>query len=305
MLVPSAPPVSVPVYGGFDYVTVDAAHRRVIAAHTGSRALLIVDADSGKVVGQVRVGGLHGVAYDPQSGTIFTGNGNDRSVSEIDPQSLKVTATADVPGEVDAIAYDSSLHRLYADEEDGTSVYVVDTTAMKQIGTVSLPGHKPEYLAVDPTTHDVYQNISDQNEFTIIDHAKLAVRSIIKTPEVEKNHPLQYDAGLQRIMVAGQNGVLALYDTSGKLTARTTIQPHVDQCDIDSSRHLLACAGGGSLSLVDVARAGGPAVIDQVSVPRGVHTVGIDGQTGRIWVVWSSTAGDFVQSYHLASGNGE
>jgi len=35
--VPVIPPQPVPVYSGFDYVTVDAQRRRVYAAHTGSR----------------------------------------------------------------------------------------------------------------------------------------------------------------------------------------------------------------------------------------------------------------------------
>jgi D-alanyl-D-alanine carboxypeptidase len=51
-IVPIAPPMPVPMHGGFDDVTVDAAHRRVYAAHTGASALLIVDADTGKVLYQ-------------------------------------------------------------------------------------------------------------------------------------------------------------------------------------------------------------------------------------------------------------
>ena len=64
-----APPQPVPIYSGFDYLTVDAQRRRVYAAHTESNALLIVDADSGNVLGQVKVGNLHGVAVDPASAT--------------------------------------------------------------------------------------------------------------------------------------------------------------------------------------------------------------------------------------------
>lgn len=112
-LVPVMPPVPVPMYSGFDYVTVDAQRRRVYAAHAGSRALLIVDADSAKVVGQVRVGGLRGVAVDPVSGHVFTGNGADRSVSEVDPVTMKVVQSVDVQGEPDAIAYDPANGRIY------------------------------------------------------------------------------------------------------------------------------------------------------------------------------------------------
>ena len=132
-LIPVAPPVTVPIYSGFDYVTVDAARRRVYAAHSASQALTIIDADSGAVVGQVRVGPLHGVAVDPENGHVFTGNGTDNSVSEVDPTTQKVVRSVDVSGAVDAIAYDAARKRIYADEDDGTHVYVIDATNMKLI----------------------------------------------------------------------------------------------------------------------------------------------------------------------------
>src|ERR1700679_31824 len=98
MLTPALPPQAVPVFGGFDYVTVDAQRRRVYAAHGGGNALLIVDADTGKVIGQVRVGRMAGVAVEPVSGHVFTGNGSDRSVSEVDPVTMKNLRSVDVDG---------------------------------------------------------------------------------------------------------------------------------------------------------------------------------------------------------------
>ena len=41
--------------------------------------MLIVDADSGKVIGQVRVGPMAGSAIEPLTGHVFTGNGEDDS----------------------------------------------------------------------------------------------------------------------------------------------------------------------------------------------------------------------------------
>ena len=67
---------------------------------------MIVDESTAKVTGQVDVGPMHGVAVDPASGNVFTGNGTDDTVSKIDPVAMKVLASVDVPGHVDAIAYD-------------------------------------------------------------------------------------------------------------------------------------------------------------------------------------------------------
>ncbi len=238
-LVPVTPPAQVQVYGGFDYVTTDAERRRVYAAHSGSRTLLVVNADSGAILGQVEVGPLHGVAVDPVTGHVYTGDGDARTVSEVDPATLSVLRSADVDGKVDAIAYDPSLHRIYADEDDGTRIFVVDTKTMKQVAAIKIPGHKPEYLAVDPQTHDLYQNIDDLSEVAVINADQLKVTRTIKTPAIQHNHPLQYDPAYHILMVGGKNGTIAAYDRDGTQLGTASIQPAVDQCDFNPATHLL------------------------------------------------------------------
>ncbi len=298
-LVPVAPPHSVPIFSGFDYVTVDAERRRVYAAHTGSQALLIVDADSGNVLGQVKVGPLHGVAVDPATGHVFTGDGESNTVSEIDPVSKTVLRSADVDGNVDAIAYDPGNGHIYADEDNGTRIFVVDAKTMKSVGTVALPGHKPEFLAVDPQTHDVYQNIADLSEFVIVDGTSLKVTKTIPTPEIKNNHPLQYDPAYGHVLVGGQNGLIAVYDRTGKLIGKTPIQDRVDQCSLNPVSHEMACAGSGMITVVRDKPAGAPDAVAQGPAARGAHTVGVDAKTGNIWTVWAEPSGDFVQNFKI------
>jgi hypothetical protein len=294
------PPQSVPIMSGFDYVTVDADRRRVYAAHTASQALLIVDADSGKVIGQVRVGPMHGVAVDPATGHVFTGDGTSRAVSEVDPETKTELRTAAVDGDVDAIAYDPSNGHIYADEDDGTRIFVIDAKTMKSIGTVGLPGHKPEYLSIDPQTHEVYQNVEDLSEVAVVDGTNLAVVKTIPTPQIVGNHPLQYDPAYGHLLIGGQNGTIAAYTKMGSLVGTVAIQPRVDQCTLDRSSHLMACAGSGMLTLLRDNPSGAPTVVAQTAVEPGAHTVGIDAKTGNVWIVWASPAGDFVQAFRLA-----
>jgi DNA-binding beta-propeller fold protein YncE len=289
------PQQAVPVLGGFDYVTVDAARRRIYAAHTGSQALLVVDADSGHIIGQVRVGPMHGVAVDPATGHVFTGNGTNRTVSEVDPVALSVLRTASVDGPVDALAYDPGNGHIYADEAQGTRVFVLDARTMASIGTVALPGHDPEYLAVDPATHEIYQNISDLHEFVVIDGTTLAVTKTLETPEIEANSALQYDAAYGHVLVAGANATIAAYDRAGKLVGTTVIQNRVDQCSLDAATHEIACAGSGQVTVLRDNANGAPSVVAQAQVAPGAHTVGIDGKTGLVWVVWAQGPdGDFI-----------
>ena len=296
-LMPAAPPVPVQVYGGFDYVTVDAQRRRVYAAHGGSRALLVVDADSGKVLGQVRVGPAAGVAVDPATGNVYTGNGIARSVSEIDPVTFKEVRSVDVAGPVDAIAYDARTGRIYADEDDGTRIFVIDAKTFKQVATIAVPGHKPEYLAINAAKNVLYQNIDTLNEFVVIDLASNKVVRAVPTPALQHNHPLQYDAAYDHILVGGVNGVLGVYDSQGKQLYTLAVPERIDQCSLDQSSHLMACAGSAKITLIKDNPNAAPEIVAQLDVPRGMHTVGIDPKTGDIWGVWAAPEGDFVQRF--------
>ncbi|MBV9403204.1 MAG: YncE family protein [Candidatus Eremiobacteraeota bacterium] len=298
-IIPVDQPQHVPVIGGFDYVTVDAARRRVYAAHGGSRALLIVDADSGKIIGQVRVGPMSGVAYDPVSGHVFTGNGTWRSVSEVDPVALKELRSVDLPGDIDAIAYDAQSRRIFADEGDGTHIYVIDAKTFKRIGSIVLPGHKPEYLAINANARELYQNIDDLSEVAVIDLRTLKVKRVIKTPALQHNHPLQFDPVFNQILVGGINGKIDIYNTSGTLLHELNVPEHIDQCDLDAQRHLLACAGSGKITLVKTDATGAPQIVGQIDVAPGMHTLAIDPQTGAIWAVWATKDGDFIQHFTL------
>jgi hypothetical protein len=296
-LVPAAPPQPVPVYSAFDYVTVDAQRRRVYAAHGGSRTLLVVDADAGTVVANIRVGSAHGVAYDPLGGHVFVGTG-EGNVVEVDLEAKKVVRSIAVGGPVDAIAYDAELGRIYADEDNGTKLWVIDVRTFKLIATIALPGHKPEYLAIDPQTHEVYQNIADTAEVAIVDVRALRVRTTFKTPEISANHPLQFDPEFGEI-VAGGNGVLAVYDRAGIPVGHLSVPAGIDQCDLDRGTHALACGGNGAITLVQLVAGAAPRLLGTLTVAPGLHTLASDAKTHDIWAVWSRPdgSGDFVQRF--------
>ncbi len=296
MLIPALPPQPVAIYSGFDYLTVDAPRRRVYAAHGGGKALLIVDADSGKVLGQVQVGRMAGDAVDPATGHVFTGNGDDDSVSEVDPVAMTIVRTVDTPGHIDAIAYDPTTSRVYADEDDGTRLFVIDTKTMTLLKTIALPGHKPEFITVDPETHDVYQNISDLAEVAVIDPTTLSLKRTIPTPELVGNHPLQYDTVYHTLVVAGINGKMSSYSRTGTKLATIDV-PRFDQCSLDRATHTLACAGSGGITRIVLHADGSLTIIDTTPVNPGVHTAVIDPATNAVFTVWSNRdgSGDYVQ----------
>lgn len=294
----AAPAVRVPVYSGFDYVAVDEARGRVYAAHTASGRLLIVDAKSGAVTGQVRVGPMHGVVVDPQTGDVFTGNGTDETVSEVDPVAMKVVASVAVPGPIDDMAYDAGLHRIYADEDNGSHVYVIDASSMKLLATLTMPSKDMESPDVDQTTHLFYQNFADTDAFAIVDPMSLKIVKVVKTPALSDNHPLVVSHARGTIAVGGANGVMAAYGLDGNYVGSTAVQKRIDQCAAGDAGKLMACAGNGIVNVIALAPGKAPTVLASVDTGHPIHTVGIDERTGDVWVVWSDANGDFVQRLH-------
>jgi DNA-binding beta-propeller fold protein YncE len=294
------PPHAVPIVSRFDYVTVDPERHRVYAAHTGSQTLLIADGVTGNVLGQVDVGPMHGVAVDPANGHVYTGNGTDQTISEIDPVAMKVVSSVNVQGNIDGIIYDPQLHRVYADEDGANHVFVVDTKSMKQIGTVTLPSSDPEAMAIDPTTHVVYQNLNDSNSIAVIDPSTLKVIKIIKTPQITNNHPLVFSPQLSQLVVAGKNGVMSAYTASGRHLGDGKVQPNIDQCSIGQNGDVVACAGKGVVSLVKLSRDAAPQMIATLDTKPETHTVGIDEQKQLVWIVYPSLTGDFIEALRIA-----
>jgi DNA-binding beta-propeller fold protein YncE len=297
----AAPPQRVPIFSGFDYVAVDELRHRAYAAHPSSKRLLIVDTSTGKVLAQVDVGPMHGLAVDPPTGMVFTGNGTDQSLSKVNPNTMQVVTSVDVPGNIDAIAYDASRRRVYADQDGGGSVYVIDAATMKLVGTIAMPADDLESPSVDPRTGVLYQNLANGGGFAVVDPATLAVVKVVKTPQLKDNHPLVFAPAANQVIVGGVNGVISAYTPDGVHVGDAPVQPHVDQCSTGSRGRLVVCAGRGIVTLLAVTSGSAPRVVARLSTGhRELHTVGIDERTNDIWVVYADERGDWVQRLRWA-----
>jgi DNA-binding beta-propeller fold protein YncE len=93
----------------------DHAHKRLFSAcHSG--VLMVVDAESGKVVQKLPIGnGVDAAAFDPATQTVFTSNG-EGSISVIqqsDADSYRILATIKTLPGAKTMAIDPDRHRIY------------------------------------------------------------------------------------------------------------------------------------------------------------------------------------------------
>src|SRR5436190_20714343 len=97
----------VPGNGGFDYITIDSAARRLYLSH--GTEVNVVDADNGKLIGTIAdTPGVHGIAIASEFKHGFTSNGRENKVSMFDSVTLQLIKKIDVGKGPDGIYYDAA-----------------------------------------------------------------------------------------------------------------------------------------------------------------------------------------------------
>src|SRR5215469_17047504 len=87
--------------GRFDYLTIDDKYRRLLAVHTSSNELLVVNIDTGEIERRVAVGPGHGIAVDVYDGKVFVGT-DDGYISQLNRRWLVENERIYTNGPVDA-----------------------------------------------------------------------------------------------------------------------------------------------------------------------------------------------------------
>src|SRR5260221_3306424 len=97
--------------GGWDYLTVDGAARRLYVSHNAHVA--VVDIEAGKVVGDIPdTPGVHGIAIAPELNRGFVSNGRGNNATIFDLKTLKAISQVPTGQNPDAIRYDSTSGRV-------------------------------------------------------------------------------------------------------------------------------------------------------------------------------------------------
>jgi DNA-binding beta-propeller fold protein YncE len=98
-------------------LAMDVAKRKLFSACGGNQKMVVMDADSGKVVTSLDIGrGCDGCAFDASTGTAYSSNGVDgtlTAVKESEPGQYKVVATIPSQATARTITIDPKTHRMY------------------------------------------------------------------------------------------------------------------------------------------------------------------------------------------------
>ena len=271
--------------GGWDYLTADAAARRVYISR--GTHVMVLDADSGKSVGDIAdTPGVHGIALAPELGRGFTSNGREGTVSIFDIKTLALISKVKAGDNPDAILYDPATKRVFTFNGRSQDSTAIDGASGKVLGTIKLDG-KPEFAASD-AKGEIFANIEDKSELVAIDPNKLEVKA--KWPLAPCTEPtgLSIDRKHRRLFVGCDNKMMAVVDAdSGKVVATPAIGEGVDATTFDPGTDLAfaSCGGDGELTVVKEESPDKFSVAENVPTQRGARTLALDGKTHNVFVV--------------------
>jgi DNA-binding beta-propeller fold protein YncE len=279
--------------GGWDYLTVDSAARRLYVSH--ATHVVVIDLDKGTIVGDIpETPGVHGIALAPKLSKGFISNGRGNNVTMFDMKTLKATGTIPTEMNPDDITFEPVSGRVLAFNGRSRSVTIIDAAAGKAISTVALPG-KPEF-AVSDGKGKVYDNIEDTNEIVEIDAAKGAVTKKYALSGCEGPSGLAIDVKARRLFSVCGNRVMVVSDPDkGAIVATLPIGAGSDGVAFDpGTGYAISANGDGTMTIVQ--QTGGKYdVVENIATERGARTIAVDEKTHRAYTptatVGQATAG--------------
>jgi len=270
--------------GGWDYVTVDPAARRVYVSH--ATKVVVLDADGGNVVGEIPdTPGVHGIALAPELNRGFVSNGRSSTITIFDMKTLKriedVKSTGENP---DAILYDPASRRVLAFNGRTGNATVLDASSGKVEGTISLAG-KPEFAASDGAGR-VFVNIEDKSTIAQIDPRKMTVEKTWPLAPCEEPSGMAIDRAHGRLFVGCGNKLMAVVDAgSGKVVATVPIGAGVDANAYDpGTGFAFASCGDGTLTVAAAEGSDKYVVAQKLETQRGARTMGLDEKTHAVFL---------------------
>src|SRR5690349_11381378 len=101
--------------GSFDFLHVDDANRRLLAAHTGNNTLDVFDLDTGKLIKHVATGKAQGEAVDTSGGKYYVSTSANQVVVVVDSKTLEKFGEIKLPGDADDIMFNPKNRCVYVD----------------------------------------------------------------------------------------------------------------------------------------------------------------------------------------------
>jgi len=275
--------IPIPGQGGWDYLIVDEAARRLYVSH--GTQVEVLDVDSGTVVGKIpNTLGVHGIALAPELGRGFVSDGQTSTVTIFDLKSLQTIGQAPTGKKPDGIIYDSATSQVFAFNGGSNSATVISAADGKVAGTVDLGGG-PEFAAADGKGY-VFDNLEDESQIVQINSRKLAVEQRWPVAPCQSPSSMAMDIPNRRIFIGCRSKVMAVVDAdSGKVITTAPIGDHVDATAFDADSRLIFNSNGeGTITVIHQDTPDKYSVVETVKTVARAKTMALDRKTHQLFL---------------------
>jgi DNA-binding beta-propeller fold protein YncE len=268
--------------GGWDYLNLDAAGKRLLVSH-GTR-VVVFDLRKDEVVGEIAdTPGVHG-AVVASDNHIFSSNGRENKASMVDATTLQTLKKIETEGNPDFILYEPRRKEVYTFNGTGRSASVIDAGG-SVVATIPLGG-KPEAGVSDPAAGRVYVNNETGNEIVVIDVAKHEVAARWPIAPGESAAGLAIDPKNHRLFIGAHNSKMLMMDsTNGKVLAEVPIGAGVDATWFDpGTGYAFSSCGTGTVTIAHEDSPNALTVVQTLQTATGARTMALDPSTHRIYL---------------------
>ncbi|WP_307857087.1 YncE family protein [Pseudarthrobacter albicanus] len=189
---------------------------RVLASASGTDEAVIIDAGTLTVTGRVPTGNTpDGIAYDPVHGRAYVSNEHDHAETVIDVGTGSAAGSIDIGGEAGNTVFDPVSGNIMINVQTTNQLITVNPATNQITGRIGVTGCE--------SNHGLYIDGADRLAFVACEgNAKLLVvdlESKETTARIDVGQSpdvLAYDAGLHRLYVAAESGVVSVFEVQGK-----------------------------------------------------------------------------------------
>jgi YVTN family beta-propeller protein len=270
----------------FDYLTIDDDGRRLFSAHLAAGLLYVIDLHNNTIVATVTdVPGVEGVAYIGEGRKVYTSNWHENKIGVVDLGQMKVVKKIPTEDKPDGIAYAAPFHKAYVSDERAKVVAVIDTREDRAITTLRFDSETgvPQY---DPVARKVYVNLQDQNVLAVIDPTTDTIVGRHAVAGCKGNHGMAVDPERRRAFLSCEgNDVLAVVNLeTNQVIARLPMAKGADVVQYDPGlRRIYVACGSGTISVFQMEDPDRFRKVEDVQVPKKVHSLVVDVRTHRVY----------------------
>jgi DNA-binding beta-propeller fold protein YncE len=186
---------------------------RVYASATDAHEVLTIDSKTGTVLAHAPAGDYpDGLAYDPVERHIFISDESGGVETVINASGSRI-ATITLGGEAGNVQYNAASRRILVDVQTRNDIAVIDPRTNKIVRRIELSGCSNDHgLLIDSSRRLAFVACDQSATLLTLD---LDTMKIIRSASVGASPDvLAFDTSLQRLYVAAESGVVAVFAES-------------------------------------------------------------------------------------------